>query len=217
MESTEEKSEILCHSEVEESPRSEEMLPSTEVAFDSESCTPSTSLDLTDGHKGSGKGWYGIEETKGIVDLSIKGNSEEVMESENVEQQRWDFREIQFPNMAEEESTEIVMQAPNPNLLPSGVQCSQSQYTYHQYRPKHKTDSAPSDKALEFSVDVLEDKKSASQAKSWKEWKECKAGGSSGESSLAKILWEGDVKPLLQPQDASTTGNTEAVYVSHWK
>lgn len=116
----------------------------------------------------------------------------------------WDYDSIKLPNMAEETSTEMVLESPPEHLLPPGVKLSKSLYviSIKRYKEPSKMKVAPNQGT------VLQMTTIRPSAKNWAEYKRrlrIESEDQSLASSPAGILWVGDVTPLVKPWQATST------------
>lgn len=111
----------------------------------------------------------------------------------------WDFDAIEFPDISKETASEIVVKRPPSRLLPPGVEMAKPFYTITIRR-----DSTQKHRSTSNAVVAC-----GSSACNWAEYKKMLLSKSEMEhlaSSLAGILWSGEVTPLVRPSHAVSTG-----------
>ncbi|KAK6170888.1 hypothetical protein SNE40_019177 [Patella caerulea] len=130
----------------------------------------------------------------------------------SLEQTKWDFSKIIFPNIANTDY--VTVNVPLKQYLPEGIRIEescefnvlehQSKYSLPRFDPVN-----PNDKDLHFSYADWVKTKTTVSASNWKEYKIKlkKAQQCVEKDSPADILWQGEVTPLTRPEDATSAAN----------
>lgn len=135
----------------------------------------------------------------------------------------WDFKTIKFPNMAGKDT--VVLEIPSLQLLPPNTALSEEfedvcMFDVEDYRIQQHTQQASNSwtsnsdtnfgrlKDLQFSyAEWVREHSKPVVARNWGEWKAAmleQSHSSLLESPVAH-LWRGDVTPLVQPKDSTST------------
>ncbi|XP_055955068.1 tRNA-splicing endonuclease subunit Sen54 [Patella vulgata] len=129
----------------------------------------------------------------------------------SLEQTKWDFSQICFPNIAN--ADHVTVNVPLEQYLPEGIKIEEScEFNVLEHQAKYSVPrfdpTNPVDKDLHFSYADWVKAKTTVSASNWKEYKSKlkKAQQCLETDSPADILWQGEVTPLIRPEDATSTG-----------
>ena len=150
-----------------------------------------------------------MELTEGLTDvMQPEANSPPltaIKPTSSIPYSKWDWTVINFPSVANKKILHI--KQPSLDVLPCCVQYARSSFTMDVAKLMHPRRTEPGDH-LEFSLGSA-GWKGKIVASNWGEYRHqyCqKLGSFTLENSPANCLWNGEVKPLIKPQDASSSG-----------
>ena len=118
----------------------------------------------------------------------------------------WNWKEINFPHMASNDK-QLNLPSVSPSLVPKGIPCRASVYI------PNDSESRFQEEDLEYSFGFERIRKPKVGVKNWQEYKLQQERNEEEEEELldspAAVLWSGEVKPLVRPKHATTSGKME--------